>query len=254
MLILAGVATFYMPGIKLPANSEMQLFHSDHPFEQYQMVFKQKFGFEKSLLIEDGVDMPLRFVWGALPQDNGDYLNPGNRGSVVMDPTFDISSREAQSWMYKFCNSLKKQPFYKYTHGDLQLSNCFIITFKEWMYRPCYNDLSKENHRPCCRESVFPFEPNVFNECLLAAVDDLYETPSYLWLPGVAGPKFDIKTKEVSAVIIEYQSSVQFSYNFQKMQKFYHDVEKWFSESMVDAPLSLQNGFFVSYLGNSDKL
>ena len=117
------------------------------------------------------------------------------------------------------------------------------------MYRPCYNDLSKENHRPCCRDSVFPFEPNIFNECLLAAVDDLYETPSFLWLPGVAGPKFDIKTKKVSAVIVEYESSVQFSYHFEKMQEFYQDVEKWFTDSMADAPLSLQNGFFVSYLG-----
>ena len=47
-----------------------------------------------------------------------------------MDPDFDMSSKEAQSWLYKFCMSIKKQPFYKYTHGDLQLSNCFIITFK----------------------------------------------------------------------------------------------------------------------------
>ena len=47
-----------------------------------------------------------------------------------MDPDFDMTSKEAQSWLYKFCMSIKKQPFYKYTHGDLQLSNCFIITFK----------------------------------------------------------------------------------------------------------------------------
>ena len=73
--------------------------------------------------------------------------------------------------MYKFCKSLKKQSFYKFTHGDPQLSNCFIITFKEWMYRPCYNDLSKENHRPCCRESIFPFEETVFNQCLKLAVE-----------------------------------------------------------------------------------
>ena len=25
----------------------------------------------------------------------------------------------------------------------------------------------QENHRPCCRESNFPFTPNVFNQCLL---------------------------------------------------------------------------------------
>ena len=123
-------------------------------------------------------------MFGALPQDTGSYLDPGDRGSFSLDPNFDMSSKEAQSWMFKFCNALKKQPWYKYTHGDLQLSNCFIITFKEFMYRPCYNDLSKENHRPCCRESAFPYEPAVFNECLLAAVDELYETPSFLWLPG----------------------------------------------------------------------
>ena len=123
-------------------------------------------------------------MFGALAQDTGSHLDPGDRGSLSLDPNFDMSSKEAQSWMFKFCNSLKKQPWYKYTHGDLQLSNCFIITFKEFMYRPCYNDLSKENHRPCCRESAFPFEPAVFNECLLAAVDELYETPSFLWLPG----------------------------------------------------------------------
>ena len=89
----------------------------------------------------------------------------------------------------------------------------------------------------------------MFNECLLAAVDDLYETPSFLWLPGVAGPKFDIKTKKVQAMIVEYDASVQFSYNYEKMNEFYTEVEEWFQETLRDAPLSLQNGFFVSYLG-----
>ena len=213
------------------------------------MIYKPKFGFEKELEREDGLNMPLRFVWGTIPQDNGAYMNPGDRGTVVMDPDFDISSKESQSWMYKFCQSIKKQPFYKYTHGDLQLSNCFILTFKEWMYRPCYNDLSKENHRPCCRDSVFPFEPNIFNECLLASIDDLYDTPSYLWLPGVAGPKFDIKTKKVSAMVVEFDSTVQFSYDYVKMGAFYTDVKTWFDKTLQDAPQTMKNGFFVSYLG-----
>ena len=116
------------------------------------------------------------------------------------------------------------------------------------MYRPCYNDLSKENHRPCCRESVFPFEENVFKECLLLAIDDLYETPSFLWLPGVAGPKFDIKTKTVSAAIIEYESTQPFTFNYNKMHEFYSEVETWFQEIIKDAPIQLKNGFFVSYL------
>ena len=128
------------------------------------MVFKTKFAFERSLQRENSLSMPLRFVWGPVSQDTGNHLNPADRGNLLLDPDFDISSREAQSWMYKFCNSIKKQPFYKYNHGDLQLSNCFILTFKDWMYRPCYNDLSKENHRPTGTSSSGVFQrPSVMS-------------------------------------------------------------------------------------------
>ena len=85
-------------------------------------------------------------------------------------------------------------------------------------------------------------------------MEDLYETPAFLWLPGVAGPKFDIKTKKVSAVIVEYESTVQFSYDYEKMREFYQDVESWFQTLLADAPPELQNGFFISYLGTSENL
>ena len=93
----------------------------------------------------------------------------------------------------------------------------------------------------------------MFNECLLLAVDDLYETPSFLWLPGVAGPKFDIKTKKVTAMIVEYESTAQFSFDYQKMDEFYQEVETWFQSLLSDAPPQLQNGFFISYLGTSSE-
>ena len=86
-------------------------------------------------------------------------------------------------------------------------------------------------------------------ECLLLAVEELYETPSYLWLPGVAGPKFDIATKEVAAVILEYEASTSFSYHYDTMRDFYTEVQTWFQARLQDAPPGLKSGFFVSYLG-----
>ena len=73
--------------------------------------------------------MPLRFIWGVKPVDNGDYLNPGDKGQLEMDHSFDISSSEAQRWMLKFCEDMRKQLFYSPTIGPL-LSNCFMQTFK----------------------------------------------------------------------------------------------------------------------------
>ena len=66
---------------------------------------------------------------------------------------------------------------------------------------------------------------------------------------GVAGPKFDIETKRVKAVVVEYEAGVQFSYNYTAMDSFYSQVENWFQTILKQAPLELRNGFFVSYLG-----
>lgn len=65
-------------------------------------------------------------------------------GSLVLDSGFDISSMDSQRWMLKFCQSVRKQPFYKPTQGPL-LSNCFMETFKEWMERRCKSELTGED-------------------------------------------------------------------------------------------------------------
>ena len=63
-----------------------------------------------------------------------------------------------------------------------------------------------------------------------------------------------MKTKKVSAFIVEYESTVQFSYDYGKMKEFYEDVETWFQTQLADAPPELQKGFFISYLGTSQNL
>jgi hypothetical protein len=34
--------------------------------------------------------MPLRFVWGVKDIDDGDYLDPSDRGLIQFDETFDV--------------------------------------------------------------------------------------------------------------------------------------------------------------------
>ena len=52
--------------------------------------------------------MPLRFVWGVEAVDNGDFLDPGDKGRMVPDERFDLSSSEAQRWMLSFCKELRR--------------------------------------------------------------------------------------------------------------------------------------------------
>ncbi|RZC41204.1 dispatched [Asbolus verrucosus] len=89
-----------------PDSSEFQLFDSSHPFEQYDFKYKNHFWFrrEERMNLEVGVNfkLPLRFVWGILPTDNGDHLNPESLGKLELDPEFDISQPESQSFVNIF--------------------------------------------------------------------------------------------------------------------------------------------------------
>lgn len=121
-----------------------QLFKASHIFEKYDLVYKRYFGFEKDEQQDLSYKMPLRFIWGIQPLDEGSYLDPGSRGKMVLDPEFDISSTDSQRWMLRFCQQVRKQPFYKPTQGPL-LSNCFMETFKQWMERRCKDELTGED-------------------------------------------------------------------------------------------------------------
>jgi hypothetical protein len=57
LCILGGAAlgsigiVFYYPHFKLPDSRDFQLFDSQHPFERYDMVYRDKFWFERLKMV-----------------------------------------------------------------------------------------------------------------------------------------------------------------------------------------------------------
>lgn len=119
--------------------------------------------------------LPLRFVWGVLPKDSGNYLDPTSRGKLHLDSEFDVAATESQEWLLKFCSRLRMQPFSQVTVGPT-LSNCFIETFKNWMTRKCIDPVDLSDRYPCCNNVnvTFPYPRRVFNFCILQAMSSLY--------------------------------------------------------------------------------
>ena len=119
-LIMASIMTvFYYPQLKLPVKEQFQLFKASHIFERYDLIYRRHFGFEKDEQQDISYKMPLRFIWGIKAQDDGDYLDPSSKGRVTYDPQFDISNTDSQRWMLRFCEQVRKQPFFKPTLGEL---------------------------------------------------------------------------------------------------------------------------------------
>ena len=78
--------------------------------------------------------MPLRFVWGVEAIDNGDFLDPGDKGRMVADERFDLSSSEAQRWMLSFCKELRRSVAVGIaklfcSFGVASISHFFIMRF-----------------------------------------------------------------------------------------------------------------------------
>lgn len=192
--------------------------------------------------------LPLRFVWGVLPVDNGDHLNPESFGKLELDPEFDISQPESQVWLLKFCKHLQRQDFFQPTFGPL-LPNCFIETFMRSMQRDCVDSFSRRDWSPCCKTSKFPYNTSVFYECIVEEMTEIFETPSQYLIPGMAGPKFSKdQYPTIKAVIVEYDSSYSYSMSYEHMHEFYTKVESWMIKELETAPKWMKNGWFISEL------
>ena len=120
--------------------------------------------------------------------------------------------------------------------------------------------MERKNRTPCCEVSAFPYTEDVFNECIVLAVKDLYETPSQFFLPGVAGPRFsklggntgthdDVGRGRRRRV---YDGEVSYSLSHTEMDRFFRQVESWMEEQLATAPAGISNGWFTSDLGFYD--
>lgn len=251
--VLGAAAILYKPKLQLPDSEEFQIFPSDHLFERYDIVFKEQFSFEKMKKTVLHSKIPLRFVWGVKPVDNGDYLNPYSKGELVLDETFNVAAPASQEWLLGFCHRLRGQPFYQSTLG-LLLPNCFIETFKEWMSRQCsdpFSPVGTFHHEPCCETSEFPYSEKVFNKCIKVLMKSLFDTPLY-YLPGVAGPHFSRRNGKLQAAVVEYDSVQSFTFSYPEMKRFFVQVETWVKAEMAMAPPGMKNGWFISALENFD--
>ncbi|KAG5669714.1 hypothetical protein PVAND_000009 [Polypedilum vanderplanki] len=252
--VLNGIFVLYWPKLELPDTQTFRLFIHDHPFEIYETHYRDLFWFEKMYTSSESFKLPIRFIWGVNAIDNGNYLDPTSRGSLQFDTTFNVSAPESQIWLLEFCQRLKRQPFYQMSFG-LLVPNCFIENLISWMARKCKDSMSDIDRNPCCESSTFPYSPDIFDYCLPESIFALYETPREFFIPGVAGPKFQIVERtnnsiitQVKAIVVECDSNQSFSHSFYEMENFVTSVEKWFKDELATAPIGMKNGFFTSEL------
>ncbi|KAL6096254.1 disp1 [Pungitius sinensis] len=232
------------PKMKLPSLelAEFQVFRSSHPFERYDAEYKKLFMFERVHHGED-LHMPITIIWGVLPVDNGDPLNPKNKGKLMLDSSFNIASQASQQWILNFCQKLRNQSFV-FQSEEQDFTSCFIETFKQWMEN---QDCEEASVYPCCSQSTFPYRQEVFELCIKRAIMELDRSTNYHLDSKTPGPRFDINDT-IRAIVLEFKSTYLFTLAYEKMYHFYLEVDAWIAEELRHAPAGLSHGWFISNL------
>ncbi|XP_068198912.1 protein dispatched homolog 1 isoform X2 [Antennarius striatus] len=232
------------PKMKLPSLelAEFQVFRSSHPFERYDSEYKKLFMFERVHHGEE-LHMPITIIWGVMPADNGDSLNPKNKGKLILDSSFNIASPASQLWILNFCQKLRNQSFV-FQSEEQDFTSCFIETFKQWMEN---QDCEEASVYPCCSQSTFPYKQEVFELCIKRAIMELDRSTNYYLDSKTPGPRFDINDT-IRAIVLEFQSTYLFTLAYEKMFQFYREVDAWITEELRYAPVGLSHGWFISNL------
>lgn len=232
------------PKIKLPSLelSEFQVFRSTHPFERYDAEYKKLFMFERVHHGED-LHMPITIIWGVIPMDSGDPMNPKNKGKLTLDTSFNIASPASQLWILNFCQKLRNQSFV-YQSNEQDFTSCFMETFKQWMEN---QDCDEARVYPCCSQSTFPYKQDVFELCIKRAIMELDRSTGYHLDGKTPGPRFDINDT-IRAIVLEFHSTYHFTLAYEKMHLFQHEVDSWIQQELNNAPDGLSYGWFVSNL------
>lgn len=155
-----------------------------------------------------------------------------------------------------------KEGIFKYRHHILLFA---LIFFFRNLFR-CLDDMSGQDRTPCCEISTFPYPPHVFNECLPEIISILYDSPRYIFIPGIAGPKFlrhtsvsnrSIRGNDtnvpyafplVKALVVEYESTQPYTMSYKDIESFQSIVETWFENELKTAPIGMKNAWFTSEL------
>lgn len=130
--------------------------------------------------------------------------------------------------------------------------------------------MSDIDRTPCCETAIFPYPPHIFETCLPQIITILYESPRYVFIPGIAGPKFGRNTiimssvdtgnstkmpaspPLVKALVVEYESTQAYTMAFTELELFQKRIQIWFDGAMKSAPVGMQNAWFVSDLAFFD--
>lgn len=250
------IIIFHLPKLQLQDVNYFQFFSEQSTYKQYDVIYRNRFGFEKLQSSSDHHNLVVNIVWGVSTEDIGDTTDPFSKGVMQLDPSFNVAVAQSQEWLLNFCSQLRNQTFVKVVDGEDKI-DCFLERYVKWMSnRPCVSHNSSNSNSPCCNTTSFPYQENIFDHCLTEHMNSQDSSDMDIkknLLVGSALPvNTDTKPGQIHAMIVQFTTKYLFTFAYSPMDNFYNEIEQWFNAELTTAPAGMKNGWFVSDLAFYD--
>jgi hypothetical protein len=233
LLICTGaivVSAIFAAKIEMPVSSDVRLLPSSYEFEK-------NFEWRKRLLhdvLEKRGGSRAYVIFGVIPADTGDLNDPQKFSQLVLDDSFDPSSKEAQEYLLPLCDRVFAEDWAEPPSADYV---CPINRFDGWLKEQAASadpDTIYISH--CGGASSVPVLPEFFHGCM------------YNWGQQVEETNVLARNGIIEIMYFPVSSRVRYDSPYDDLDAEWHLIENWMTDDRRQAP----EGANKAYLSSED--
>jgi predicted RND superfamily exporter protein len=213
---------------KLPDSARVPLFKSDNQYEQH-------YNWNEKLLSQTLINKAggsALVVWGVLPADTGNFLDPKSGTTLVLDTSFSAKSPDAQSYLLNICKKIFSSDFASPTTQDFI---CPLNGFDNWLKSQTKRAQPDQAYIDNCSGATqIPVLESSFDQCIIAYSKEVN----------------DIRILQNKGIvkIIYFQTELQARWNSPHsfIGEQWSKIQSWLDREKEIAPSGVGNFFFSS--------
>ena len=251
----ACVAVFVTPQLRLPDSEDLQVFPASNPFEHWELAVKHRVDGLQDTVIQR--ELPLHFIWGFLPKDQGYKLDPDDiPKTLIPDRDFDFYSTESQVWLTKVCRNLLNASFVdpRYVARRICYMDAYVRIIQKYCAFEKSSSQSNDVVEKCCSDFEIPFDPLVLKMCF-PLVTWYYAANNknggrVIMLGGnynILGLPLFGRDNAISGIDIEILAKYEKSYDYELQKSHYMEIQQFLQKQLETAPQGLKTGFFHAW-------
>lgn len=201
--------------ITLPNSADVRLFDEEDNQYEANYIQRQNLLFD---VIERQVGSTADVIWGVTPADSGTHNDPTSWTKLVLDPSFDPSQEDVQTFLRDYCDKFFDQEFASRVSTDYQ---CPMTRLNDWLVEQAASETPESIYaQNCAGSSEVPIPQASFDAC------------AYSWSQAYGVDSMLAKAGKVTIISIPFSSRVRYDSPQDDLRDEWNTINTWMNQNM----------------------